>query len=182
MDYLPISKVNTVVYCPRRFWLEFVAGEVHSNVHTIEGHYLHAQAYTEPNEQSGLWVWSDSLGLVGIVDRLEYRPNQTLLGEYKRGKAKPQAHDSDAVQLAAYALALLESRQIKADGGFVYYHASRTRRQIELDAALLSQAQEAVKQMRALLYSRRPPPVTVPASKCLGCSVQEACQPKLLRN
>lgn len=73
MEYLPLSKVNTVVYCPRRFYLEYVLGEAHANHHLIEGHYLHERAYTEPGEESGLWVWSDRLGLLGVVDRLEWR-------------------------------------------------------------------------------------------------------------
>jgi CRISPR-associated exonuclease Cas4 len=28
LEYLPLSKVNTVVYCARRFYLEYVLGEV----------------------------------------------------------------------------------------------------------------------------------------------------------
>ncbi len=41
LEYLPLSKVNTVVYCARRFYLEYVLGEVHTNHHLIGGQYLH---------------------------------------------------------------------------------------------------------------------------------------------
>lgn len=181
MDYLPISKVNTVVYCSRRFYLEYVLGEVHRNHHIIEGSFLHSKAYTEPGERSGVWVWSDRLGLVGIIDRVEYQQSKTVLVEYKVGKAREQANHSDSVQLAAQALCLMESRGEHAEQGYVYYHGSRIRREVELGPELLAQAEEAVTEMRWLLKRPKPPGVSVPRSKCEGCSVQEACQPNLLR-
>lgn len=179
--YLPLSKVNTVVFCPRRFYLEYVLGELHVNHHIVEGHHLHTQAYTERGERSGVWVWSDRLGLVGVVDRIEYAGGEPVLVEYKKGRAFPQANDSDAVQLAAQALCLKESRGERARRGAVYYHASRTRREVELTPGLLGRAVEAVAYMRQLLRSPRPPGVAVPPSKCAGCSTREACQPELLR-
>jgi len=179
--YLPVSKVNTVVFCPRRFYLEYVLGEIHRNHHVIEEHHLHTRAYTERGERSGVWVWSDRLGLVGVVDHIEYAAGKPVLVEYKKGRAFPQANDSDAVQLAAQALCLEESRGERARRGAVYYHASRSRREVELTPELLSRAEAAVAHMRQLLRSLRPPGVAVPPSKCAGCSTREACQPELLR-
>ncbi len=181
MEYLPLSKVNTVVYCPRRFYLEYVLGEVHTNHHLIEGHYLHTRAYTEPGEESGLWVWSDRLGLLGVVDRLEWRRGEACPVEYKLGRAKEEAYLSDAVQLAAQALCLRESRGIEAQRGFVYYHKSHTRREVVFTPELFHAVEAAVARMRALLQSPRLPRVDVPPSKCEGCSVRGACQPELWR-
>lgn len=181
MDYLPLSKINTVVYCPRRFHLEYVLGEAHENVHTIEGHYLHERIYSEPGEESGIWVWSDRLGLVGIIDQLQYRRGVPMIVEYKRGRARAEANLSDAVQLAAQALCLKESREIEAQAGYVYYHASRTRREVSFTPELFAQVEAAVLKMRVLLQSPKPPPVEVPKSKCAGCSVAAACQPELWR-
>lgn len=179
MEYLPLSKVNTVIYCRRRFYLEFVLGEVYTNQHVIEGHYLHEAAYTEPEEVSRLWVWSDRLGLVGVVDRLEWRKGEPCPVEYKLGKAKETAFPSDAVQLAAQALCLEESHGLRASRGFVYYHKSHLRREVVFTPELLARVEEAVTAMRALLRSPKPPGVEVPRSKCQGCSLLEACQPEL---
>jgi len=181
MDYLPISKINTVVFCPRRFYLEYILGEIHKNHHLIEGGNLHSRAYTERGEQSNLWVWSDRLRLVGIVDRLEYQQGQAVLVEYKKGKAFDQANHSDSVQLAAQALCLEESRGLRPVRGAVYYHASRTRREVVFTPDLRAEVEGSVGQMRGLLQAPRPPQVSAPKSKCAGCSVQEACQPELLR-
>lgn len=181
MEYLPLSKVNTVVYCRRRFYLEFVLGEVHANHHLIEGHYLHEAAYTEPDEASRLWVWSDRLGLVGIVDRLEWPRGEPCPVEYKLGRAHEEAFPSDAVQLAAQAICLEESHGLKPIRGFVYYHKSRLRREVLFTPTLLAAVEKAVAEMRRLLQRPRPPKVEVPSSKCQGCSVREACQPELWR-
>ena len=108
MEYLPLSKVNTVVYCERRFYLEYVMKEEYINHYLIEGRFLHERAYTEPREESGVWVWSDRLGLLGMVDRLEWRKGEAWIVEYKVGQAKEEAYLSDAVQLAAQAVCLLE--------------------------------------------------------------------------
>ncbi|RIH88967.1 CRISPR-associated protein Cas4 [Calidithermus roseus] len=181
MDYLPLSKVNTVAYCGRRFYLEYILGELHANHHVIEGHYLHEKAYTEGDELSGLWVWSDRLGLVGVVDRLEWRKGEACVVEYKVGRASEEAHPSDAIQLVAQALCLLESRGIEARRGFVYYHKSHARREVAFTPELFAAVEEAVARMRTLLGSPRPPGVEVPRSKCEGCSVRGACQPELWR-
>ena len=101
--------------------------------------------------------------------------------EYKLGRAKEEAYLSDAVQLAAQALCLRESRGIKARRGFVYYHKSHTRREVVFTPELFRAVEAAVVRMRALLQSPRPPRVEVPPSKCEGCSVQGACQPELWR-
>ncbi|MCS7059433.1 MAG: CRISPR-associated protein Cas4 [Meiothermus sp.] len=181
MDYLPLSKVNTLAYCERRFHLEYVLGELHTNHHVVEGHYLHKRAYTESDELSGLWVWSDRLGLVGVVDRLEWRKGGAAVVEYKVGRASKEAHHSDAVQLAAQALCLLESRGIEAKQGFIYYHKSHVRREVTFTPELFLAVEEAVARMRVLQGSPRPPGVEVPRCKCEGCSVREVCQPELWR-
>jgi len=181
LEYLPLSKVNTVVYCARRFYLEHVLGEVHPNHHLIEGHYLHERAHTEPGEQSGLWVWSDRLRLVGVVDRLEWQRGEICPVEYKLGRTKAEAHLSDSVQLAAQALCLWESRGIKAKRGFIYYHKSHGRREVVFTPGLFLAVEEAVSRMRSLIQSPGPPGVEVPPAKCEGCSAREACQPELWR-
>lgn len=76
--------------------------------------------------------------------------------EYKLGRAKEEAYLSDAVQLAAQALCLRESRGIKARRGFVYYHKSHTRREVVFTPELFRAVEAAVVRMRALLQSPRP--------------------------
>ncbi|MBL7064107.1 MAG: CRISPR-associated protein Cas4, partial [Anaerolineae bacterium] len=40
-DYLPISMLNQLEYCPRRFWYMFVLGEMEINAPVLEGILRH---------------------------------------------------------------------------------------------------------------------------------------------
>lgn len=42
-DYLPISYINALAYCARRFYYEYVQAEMLLNEHVSEGRILHAR-------------------------------------------------------------------------------------------------------------------------------------------
>ena len=171
--YLLISKVNTVVFCPRRYFIEVVLGEQHANYHIIEGTNLH-----ERSERRGVrWVWSDRLRLVGIVDQVSVEDGHTVITEFKKGRMGE--HASDQVQLCAQAMCFEENTGKTLTYGTIHYHSTRRNLRVDFTPELRRAVEEAVAKMRALEASSHYPPVTDNPSKCKGCSVQEACQPKL---
>lgn len=175
-DYLPIGKLNTVVFCPRRYYLEHVLAEYSSNAHIAEGQVLHERAQ---REGENVWVWSDTHRLIGIVDKLSFEGGNWVITEYKKGWLGD--HKSDQVQLAALALCLMEQRQENVTYGYLYYHQTRRKQRIDFDDALKGKVMKAIATMRLLAEGSAPPPVLAPPSKCKGCSVSEVCQPNLLR-
>jgi CRISPR-associated exonuclease Cas4 len=67
-DYLPLAYLNAWEYCPRRFYLEYVLGEMEDNEHIILGRHIHRNVNEETTFQEGetlihqqQWVWSESL-------------------------------------------------------------------------------------------------------------------------
>ena len=176
MDYLPISKVNTVVFCPRRYFIEVVLNEQIKNHHLIEGDALHERA---TREGAGLWVWSDRLGLIGVVDQLTQEGGEAVVTEFKKGALGE--HHSDAAQLCALAMCVEEMRGQRLHYGYVFYHATRRKRRVDFSEALRAEVEAAVARMGELNVQRTLPPVTNNRSKCRGCSVRDACQPGLRR-
>lgn len=174
-DYLLISKLNTVVFCPRRYYIEVVLGEHENNHHLIDGSRLHERT-KRPGEN--VWVWSDRLGLVGVIDKLDLTPAGAVVTEYKKGWLGE--HQSDRVQLAAQMICL-EERGTAVSHGFIFYHATRRKQRVEVDRALRDEVEAAALQMRRLNASPRYPAPTDNRNKCRGCSVKEACQPTLAR-
>jgi len=86
-DYIPISMLNALVYCPRRFWLEFVLGEMMVNEHVLEGQLRHEISDAGQTEREGnqttlrrVYVYSDRLRLSGFADLVEL-----IAGEPERG-------------------------------------------------------------------------------------------------
>ncbi len=172
--YLPISKLNTVVFCPRRYFIESVLGDEERNIHLIEGDTLHARTR---REGENIWVWSDRI--CGIVDQMIQEAGQTVPVEFKKGWLGE--HVSDWVQLGAEVLCLREMGRTQASYGYLYYHTTRRRQRIELDDELTCSIETAVAEMRRIAGADSYPPVTEKPSKCRGCSVREACQPTLWR-
>jgi len=81
-DYLPLSMLNQLEYCPRRFWLMFVEGEMEINAPVLEGTQQHERAHgggaTTEGEavvQRRISVGSERLRLAGVADVVELRPH-----------------------------------------------------------------------------------------------------------
>lgn len=77
-DYIPISMLNALAYCPRRFWIEFVLGEMLVNEHVLEGQLRHEISDSGEVEHDGttttlrrVYVYSDRLRLSGFADLVE---------------------------------------------------------------------------------------------------------------
>jgi len=116
-DYLPISMLNAFEYCPRRFWIEFVDGEMEINAHVLEGQIKHERAHTVGAEQDGdqvtlrrLYVYSDRLRVTGFVDLVEIEGGVIAPVEYKKGSMGKWLNDH--IQLCAQAMCLEERLEV----------------------------------------------------------------------
>jgi CRISPR-associated exonuclease Cas4 len=77
-DYLPISMLNQLTYCERRFWLMYVCGEMEVNAPVLEGTQQHERTHVAGTEREGgttlhrrVYVWSDRLRVSGFADLVE---------------------------------------------------------------------------------------------------------------
>ena len=176
LDYLPISKINTVVFCPRRYFIEQLLGDTLTNYHMTEGSALHDRA---KREGEGVWVWSDTLGLSGIIDQIRQEEGAWVITEFKKGYLGE--HKSDQVQLCALAMCYEEAHDVALSYGYLYYHRTRRRLKIDYTPELRQRVVDAVALMRTLETQTQYPPITDNPNKCRGCSVRETCQPTLFR-
>jgi CRISPR-associated exonuclease Cas4 len=172
--YLPISKINTVVFCPRRYFIEAILLENKTNHHMTEGSSLHERS---KREGEGVTVWSDRLGIMGVIDQVKQDHNSWLITEFKKGYLGE--HESDQVQLCALALCFEEMRHVSLEYGFIFYFRTRQRLEVAFTAELRARVEEAVVQMRELAENSTYPPVISNRNKCRGCSVKDMCQPEL---
>ena len=110
-DYLPLAYLNAWEYCPRRFYLEYILGEMEDNEQIILGRHLHRNINEEKIVQEGETsihqqqsVWSDRLQVAGVIDAVEECDGQLVSIEYKKGRMGN--HLSDHFQLCAAGLCL----------------------------------------------------------------------------
>lgn len=182
--YLPVSYLNHLIYCPRRFWYMYVQGEIEVNAPMLEGSYQHQTRADRPGMETDergrsihrrLWVWSERLGIAGFADFVEGDGDSFRPVEYKHGK-KGQ-WDNDDVQLCAQALCLEEMTGQMISQGEIFYWRSRRRITVSFDDGLRQMTEGAVRQARQLIRANGIPLPIAERQKCRYCSIQPICLP-----
>jgi len=198
-ESIPLSHLNAYAYCPRRFYYEFVLGEMVVNEHVLGGQQLHervdlpgSSTRDEKKQLRHIYVCAPKLGVVGYCDLIEMSEETNtndlatlaLAGklypvEYKKGKMGKWI--SDHTQLCAQALALEEVLDIAAGSikhGYVYYFGSARRDEVALDEALRMQTMTASAEARQVGALNQPPPPLTNWRKCRDCSLEPICLPR----
>lgn len=181
--YLPLSKINTYVYCPRRFYLEHVAGEERANIHIEEGQRQHETVDSRAVElkrgevlvSRRVYVASEELGIAGYIDLVEEALERSCPIEYKKGKQGNWLNDK--VQLCAQGLALEEMSGKSVPHGYLYYLASRRRQQVDFTDELRCLTRQAIAEAHCLAAEGSTIPEPLDSPKCSGCSVAPICLP-----
>jgi len=186
-DYLPISMLNQLEYCARRFWYMFVQGEMDVNAPVLEGTMQHEHVHTAGVERSGdgvmqmrrLYVYSHKLRLVGFVDLVEETAGQIYPVEYKHGKMGRWLNDH--IQLCAQALCLEERMDISIEQGYIFYFRSRRRVAVPLTPDLRERTRDSIARAFDLLALGKIPPPIDSRRKCKDCSLEPICLPAEVR-
>ncbi len=180
-DYLPLAYLNAWEYCPRRFYLEYVLGEMEDNEHIILGRHVHRNINEERVIQDGemithqqQWVWSDRLRISGVIDAVEAQQAQLVPLEYKKGTMAK--HLSDHFQLCAAALCLEERTGYTIQYGEIFYHANRRRQRVMLTPQLRQATEAAIAAAHLAVNRPMPAPIDHP-KKCQSCSLIGICLP-----
>lgn len=186
-ESIALSALNALEYCPRRFYYEFVQGDMLRNEFVLEGTLLHervdqpGQHTTQEGERryQRLYLYSETLRLSGFADLIEEEQGRLIPVEYKHGKEGKWLNDH--VQLCAQALCLEERcpQYAPVPHGYIYYYGSRKRVQVPFTAALREKTRQTIVQAFQLTRQTTPPPPLVEkqAVRCRDCSLRPLCLP-----
>lgn len=192
-DYLPLSMLNQLEYCERRFYLMHVRGEMEVNAHVLEGQLRHESVHAPGAEQSGeklihhrVYLWSDRLGVAGFADLVEELPGEAGSGEvtlipveYKKGRMGRWLNDH--IQLCAQGMCLEERSGHAVLRGYLFYFGSRRRQEVLFTAELRARVVQSVARARALCAAGELPPPITNYNKCRDCSLERVCLPREVR-
>jgi CRISPR-associated exonuclease Cas4 len=197
LEYIPISRVNAIAYCPRRYYYEVVMGEMIVNEHVLEGTQLHervdqpgSSGRTAVQQVRRVHLCAPRLGVAGFCDLVEVaggadtwpalaRAGQLYPVEYKKGKMGRWI--GDHVQLCIQALALEEVLDVPAGSigrGYLFYFGSARREEVPLDAALRAKTLALLAEARVVGQQPQPPPPITNWRKCRDCSLEPICLPR----
>lgn len=199
-DLLPLSGLQHLTFCERRWALIHLERQWQENLFTAEGKLLHDKAHSASIEsrpdvlvRRTLALCSFRLGLSGQTDVVEFlpcAPDETGLAiphrkglwrpypiEYKRSRDK---HGSSAyqIQLCAQALCLEEMLDTPVPRGAIFDSQTRRRVEVVFDAALRQRVEQLVTRMHTINESRKTP-TAVYEKKCEGCSMKPVCLPTI---
>ncbi len=189
-EYLPISMLNQLEYCERRFYLMHVLGEMEINAHVLEGVLQHEQTHKPSREQEGekilhrrVYLWSEDLKIAGFADVVEEIRGQLIPVEYKKGRMGRWLNDH--IQLCAQVICLEERSGQSIERGYIFYFGSRRREEIRVTPALRQLTRKSVLRAREIIAAGVLPPPIENYNKCRDCSLEGICLPrevKLLQN
>ncbi len=91
-DSIPISALNALEYCPRRFYYQFVQGMRLVNEYVMEGTLAHERVHQATTRTMGegemqtthLYLFSERLRISGFADVIEDVGGALIPVEYKR--------------------------------------------------------------------------------------------------
>ncbi|MCC6446890.1 MAG: CRISPR-associated endonuclease Cas1 [Armatimonadetes bacterium] len=190
-DYLPVSMVAEIAYCPRNFYYRMVeqwddiasAAMLRGRLEDERRQERETLARETGQQTRSVTVSSERLGMIAVVDAVEETESGPVPLEYKTG-ALPEGEAfpemgvrPEWVQLCAEAIILEEATGRPIERGYIYYAASRTRRPVVFDKSLREKTMEALAcAWRILEDGLVPDPVS--DGRCAGCSFAELCQPE----
>lgn len=200
-DLLPLSGLQHLSFCERRWALVHLERQWQDNANTAEGVLLHERAHSAENEsRPGLLIRrtlplrSLRLGVSGQADVVEFHlvaPGEAgvaiprrkglwrpLPVEYKRSR---DSHGEWAyrLQLCAQAICMEEMLGTPVPEGAVFDGKQKRRESVIFDPELRQRVALLAEHMHALFAAGSTPP-PVPAKKCEGCSMKTACSPHML--
>lgn len=196
LEYLPLSWLSQVGYCPRRAALLMNERLWSENADTARGRAEHKNVHDQRTEKRGEYIkiyeytiYSDALRLLGKCDCIEAVhsesgcripgtefPVQLYPIEYKHGTVREE--EEYQVQLCAQAMCLEEMFHTSIPEGALFFISSHRRLTVSLDAALRRRTRELAQALHTL-RSELSVPAAVYGPKCRRCSLQELCMPKV---
>ena len=197
-DLLPLSGLQHLSFCERRWALVHLERQWQDNTNTAEGVLLHERAHSGLAEsrpgaliRRSLALRSLRLGLSGQADVVEFLPCaagepgipmprrkglwRPLPIEYKRSRDR-HGEWAYRIQLCAQATCLEEMLGVVVGEGAVFDGKRMRRDPVAFDSELRTRVELLAARMHELLAAgRTPPPVYSP--KCEGCSMIVVCAP-----
>ena len=179
-----MSALQHYAFCPRQCALIHLDRAWEENLYSLRGRRLHDRADRPESVvrdgtrvEYALPLWSDEHGLIGKADVVEFNEDGLPYPvEYKSGRKKKST--ADRVQLVGQALCLEEMFVCTIPEGAIFYHRSRRRETVPIDATLREKTLRVIDAVRSLLAEEGLPSPCDDA-RCRLCSLQDTCLPSL---
>ena len=188
--FAPIIRVSDLrqwVYCPRVAWFTLMCpvGKVESFKMKLgrikeerlarlqKRRSLHAFRLQEGVTQDNVRLYSERLGLSGMLDRLIVQPKQVFPVEVKFTTGPARLNHQ--MQLAGYALLLRDLYKKEVPHGYIVRLPDETVDQVNFTDPLLEMASRLIISIQQMILAERTPDAVPIQGKCIDCEYRNFC-------
>jgi len=193
-DYVRVVDLKHYLYCPRIIYFDRVLGvseqktsqqlfssKEHGRLEELEkrrkGGLFYSGQLEEVTKQFRVQLYSDRLGLEGVLDCLLYSGKELIPVDYKQMKSMNGNPWLDhKIQLTAYALLLEDRFDTVVRRGYLYYMPEERVLEVVFTQRMKDYTKRVISNVGKILRDELLPPVRVGLSKCLGCGYYWACK------
>ncbi len=203
-ELVMISALQHYLFCPRQCALIHLEQQWQENYLTAAGRLMHERVDRRESSTrrdihyaSGLRIFSQKYGLVGIADMVEFQQAENeyddngkrvaipLKGlslfwkpfpvEYKRGS--PKVNEVDQIQLCAQAICIEEMLNVEIAEGALFYGQTRHREYINFSDELRKKVLDVSDKIHMMFQEEKTPPPHY-CKSCQACSLKDLCIPE----
>lgn len=128
-----------------------------------------------PKSVPELKIFSEKLGLVGVIDRVDLIDGFIPV-EIKTGSAPREGiWKEHMIQLGAYMLLLSEHYGKDISVGYVEYRSINDTRKVTMNPFLKDEILELIEKVKNTLNAKELPPKTTEIKKCGHCGIKDVC-------
>ncbi len=189
---LEVTDLKQWAYCPRVVYYRYCLPRIrpvtysmragiaaHDDIADLEERRsLHAYGLTTGERQYDVPIISQKLGLSGRIDLvIRIDTTEAVVVDFKLSEGDGRAHFK--LQLAAYALLLMEAWNVTVKRGFIYHIPDKRVEAISITPGLLAKAQTTIAAVQAAIVSEMMPAPPSTAARCVACEFRRFCNDML---
>lgn len=187
-----VGDIKQFLYCPRVVYYIHVmkaprpkdvkldAGK-NMHIHSIKlegrrkGALFYSEELEEAQKQYKVKLYSERLGLNGLLDCLIITEKERIPVEYKLSGYSKDPHRSHKYQLTGYALLIEDTWNCIVRRGFLYYADVREVVEVKLTQRMKDSVRMVLKEIRRILSREYLPEPTRIRGRCIDCEYKSYC-------
>ena len=171
--------IRQYYYCKRIIYYRYVLrARVRETYKMRKGREIHEKAMiknADGDVKYGVYLISEDLGLVAVIDALIVKDGFADIIEFKFGDLDRRMRDSHKAQLAAQAILVESLLGLRVRKIIIYNPEKEEKREVRLVNYHREMVREALKDMKRIVIEEDLPEPTEDRGKCIDCEYRVFC-------
>ena len=169
--------IRQYYYCPRKIYYRYVLKVRVPETYKMKyGRTVHENAVIRGDTVKNVYLYSERLGLVGIIDFLEFVDADVVdIIEIKCSRFKTKMYEDHKVQLAAQAMLVEDVLGYRVNKIKVINVETGESREIRIMEYHRNMVREALSEMQRIVIDEVIPDPTEDKRRCYGCECKAFC-------